>query len=165
MASPTQWTWVWASSRSWWWTGKPGVLQSMELQRVGHDWVTELNWLYKVYTLVRNRKWKGSELCFHQLGHKLFGDEDGICLVIGVPSVIGIIPSTWQGLNYNIYWIKKGGNNNTTSLECSISHHMCFTKMSLNPPWNPSIGIGMAIEQMKKLRLREAVASAVRSPS
>ena len=36
--------WVWASSRSWWWTGKPGVLQSMGLQRVGHNWVTELNW-------------------------------------------------------------------------------------------------------------------------
>ena len=36
---------IWASSGSWWWTGKPGVLQSMGLQRVGHDWVTELNWL------------------------------------------------------------------------------------------------------------------------
>ena len=35
---------VWASSGSWWWTGKPGMLQSMELQRVGHDWETELNW-------------------------------------------------------------------------------------------------------------------------
>ena len=44
MASPTQWTWVWASSRSWWWTGKPGVLQSMGSQRVGHDSATELNW-------------------------------------------------------------------------------------------------------------------------
>ena len=44
MASLTWWTWVWVSSRSWWWTGKPGVLQSMGLQRVGHDWVTELNW-------------------------------------------------------------------------------------------------------------------------
>ena len=44
MASLTWWTWVWVSSRSWWWTGKPGVLQSMVLQRVGHDWVTELNW-------------------------------------------------------------------------------------------------------------------------
>ena len=43
MASPTQWTWVWASSRSWWWTGKPGVLQSMGLQRTGHDWETELS--------------------------------------------------------------------------------------------------------------------------
>ena len=42
MASPTQWTWVWASSGSWWWTGKPGVLQSMGLQWVGHGWATEL---------------------------------------------------------------------------------------------------------------------------
>ena len=44
MASPTQWAWVWVSSGSWWWTGRPGVLQSMGLQSVGHDWVTELNW-------------------------------------------------------------------------------------------------------------------------
>ena len=44
MASPTQWAWVWVNSRSWWWTGRPGVLWFMGLQRVGHDWVTELNW-------------------------------------------------------------------------------------------------------------------------
>ena len=37
-------TWVWASSRSWWWTGLPGMLQSMGSQRVWHDWATELNW-------------------------------------------------------------------------------------------------------------------------
>ena len=43
MASLTQWTWVWVSSRSWWWTGRPGVLQSMGSQKVRHDWVTELN--------------------------------------------------------------------------------------------------------------------------
>ena len=42
MASPTQWTWVWVSSGSWWWTGKPSVLQSMGSQRVRHDWVTEV---------------------------------------------------------------------------------------------------------------------------
>ena len=47
MASLTQWTWVWVSSGSWWWTGKPGVLQSIGSQRVGHDWSTELNWLLK----------------------------------------------------------------------------------------------------------------------
>ena len=44
MASPTQWTWVWVNSGSWWWTGRPGVLQSMGSQRAEHDWVTELNW-------------------------------------------------------------------------------------------------------------------------
>ena len=42
MVSLTRWTWVWAGSRSWWWTGKPGMLQSMGSQRVGHDWGTEL---------------------------------------------------------------------------------------------------------------------------
>jgi len=44
MASLTQWTWVWVNSGSWWWTGRPGVLRFMGLQRVGHDWATELNW-------------------------------------------------------------------------------------------------------------------------
>ena len=44
MASPTQWTWVRVNSRSWWWTGRPGVLWFMGLQRVGHEWATELNW-------------------------------------------------------------------------------------------------------------------------
>ena len=37
-------TWVWANSGSWWWTGRPGVLQFMGSQGVRHDWATELNW-------------------------------------------------------------------------------------------------------------------------
>ena len=44
MASPTQWTWVWVDSGSWWWIERPGVLQFMGSQRVGHDWVTKLKW-------------------------------------------------------------------------------------------------------------------------
>ena len=47
MASPTQWTWVWASL--------PGVLQSMGSQKVGHEWATELNWFhigYKIFNIV-----------------------------------------------------------------------------------------------------------------
>ena len=43
MASLTRWTWVWVNSGSWWWTGRPHVLQSMGSQRVGHNWATELN--------------------------------------------------------------------------------------------------------------------------
>ena len=43
MASPIQWSWVWVNSGSWWWTGRPGMLQYMGLQRVGHDCGTELN--------------------------------------------------------------------------------------------------------------------------
>ena len=44
MASPTRWTWIWVNSGSWWWTGRPGVLWFMGLQRVRYDWATELNW-------------------------------------------------------------------------------------------------------------------------
>ena len=48
MASQTQWTWVWVSSRSWWWLGRPGVLQFTGSQRVGYNWVTELNWVLTI---------------------------------------------------------------------------------------------------------------------
>ena len=44
MASPTQWALDWVNSRSWWWTGKPCMLQSKGSKRVVHDWATELNW-------------------------------------------------------------------------------------------------------------------------
>ena len=44
MASLTRWTWVWVNSGSLWWTGRPGVLWFMGLQRVGHDWATELKY-------------------------------------------------------------------------------------------------------------------------
>ena len=46
--------WVWASPRGWWWTGKPGVLQPMRLQRVGHDW-TELNWILFAPTILASK--------------------------------------------------------------------------------------------------------------
>ena len=52
MASQTGWTWVWASSQSWWWTGKPGLLQSMGSQRAGHDWATELNWTWDFTSVI-----------------------------------------------------------------------------------------------------------------
>ena len=45
VASPTRWTWVWISSGSWWWTGKPAMLQPMGLQKFGHYWAIELNWI------------------------------------------------------------------------------------------------------------------------
>ena len=44
VASPTQWTWIWVNSGRWWLTGRPGMLRFMVSQRVGHGWVTELNW-------------------------------------------------------------------------------------------------------------------------
>ena len=56
MASPTQWTWVWVNSGSLWWTGRPGVLRFMGVQRVGHDWVTELNWTERSLQEIRDTK-------------------------------------------------------------------------------------------------------------
>ena len=50
MASLTRWTWVWVASRSWWWTERPGLLHFMHSQRVGQDWVTELNWFPLEFT-------------------------------------------------------------------------------------------------------------------
>jgi len=49
MASATWWMWVWVNSGSWWWTGRPSVLQFMGSQIVGHDWATELNWTELLY--------------------------------------------------------------------------------------------------------------------
>ena len=74
MALPTQWTSVWVSSRSWWWTGKPGVLQSMGSQRVGHDWATELNWYsYSVWSeLSRSVCWRCRWLSNHHIKRTRF---------------------------------------------------------------------------------------------
>ena len=62
MASLTRWTWVWVSSGSWYWTGKPGLLQSMRLQRVGHDWATGLNWtelnIMRMMLMMRITSWE-----------------------------------------------------------------------------------------------------------
>ena len=69
MASLTRWTWVWVNSRRWWWTGRPGVLWFMGLQRVGHDWATELNW-----TELQVSKWAGW-LC--DLAHP--GSGNNVC--------------------------------------------------------------------------------------
>ena len=48
MASLTRWTWVWVSSGSWWWTGRPGMLRFLGSQRVGHNWATEMNWITSI---------------------------------------------------------------------------------------------------------------------
>ena len=61
MASPTRWTWVWVNSGSLWWTGRPGMLWFMGLQRVGHDWATELNWMVESEEELRNHLMKVKE--------------------------------------------------------------------------------------------------------
>ena len=57
MTSPTPWRWVCVNFGSWWWTGRPGVLQSTGSQRVGHNWVAELNWTEE-YGEIRTLAWR-----------------------------------------------------------------------------------------------------------
>ena len=57
MASPTRWTWVWVNW-NWWWTGRPGILQSMELQRIRYDWASELNWAELKYGISQKEESK-----------------------------------------------------------------------------------------------------------
>jgi len=66
MASPIQWTWVWVNSGSWWWTGRPGMLQFVGSQRVGHEWATALNWVGKGNSLLqfitKKRAWDSIQI-------------------------------------------------------------------------------------------------------
>ena len=88
MASPTWWTWVWASFRSWWWTGKCGVLQSMGLQRVGQDSMTELNWTKLTFTFI------------YLPGFFFFGGESGGHLV-------SLFCRAWSLYSFKRLFIKK----------------------------------------------------------
>ena len=78
VASLTWWTWVWVSSGSWWRTGRPSRLQSMRLQRVGHDWTTKLKYLAisflenKIYTL--NKFWSPIQCSSYVLPTKQFSN-------------------------------------------------------------------------------------------
>ena len=69
MASPTQWTWVWVNSGSWWWTGRPGMLRFMG---VGQDWATELNW----YVIVK--QWKQPKSLLMSIYKYSFHSYNGI---------------------------------------------------------------------------------------
>ena len=66
MTSSTKWIWVWVNSGSSWWTGRPGMLQSMGLERVRHDWMTELNWAeLKKGCDIKSRYFKHGKSCYY----------------------------------------------------------------------------------------------------
>ena len=77
MASLTQWTWVWVNSGSWWWTGMPGVLQSMGSQRVVYDWATELNCVFGwSISFVHLRNCSSSEVLFQLIRNTSLADTE-----------------------------------------------------------------------------------------
>ena len=95
MASLTQWRWVWASCGSWWWIGKPGMLQSMGSQRVGYNWMAELNWLFPSLfpreNLVTALRYRWASCVAQQLKKKLpaNGGDGGLMSGSGRPPGVG----------------------------------------------------------------------------
>ena len=96
MVSPTQWSWVGVNSRSWRWTGRPGVLQSMGWQRVGHDWATEPNWTEEAgrleggCSMVQVNKQRASEEATAVWGHGAGGSACNaeVGIAFGHPSCL-----------------------------------------------------------------------------
>ena len=94
MASPTQWTRVWVNSGSWWWTGKPGVLQFMGSQRVRHDWASELNWTrnQEKFWVQMERSGMRQRARLHKGDYKYTGD-------MGVNKSIRDVDTRWPLFN------------------------------------------------------------------
>ena len=97
MTSPTRWTWVWASSRSWWWTGKPGVLQSMgSKSRDRPEWRKKNNYTHIYAT--------GSLCCTPQtlqINHA----SVKICVPTDKISGFSIASMTWVKYQFKDYWL------------------------------------------------------------
>ena len=88
MASPTQWTWVWVNSRSWWRTGEPAMLQSKGSQTVGHNWATELNWTETVFKTaeyaVNMKIWLGNQQAFEFMDPRLLSSQQARSQYTGI---------------------------------------------------------------------------------
>ena len=93
VASSTQWTWVWANSGSWWWTGKPGMLQSMGLQRVRHNWTEFVKQLFNKY--VRGCCLKMLISTYKHFSGSSAGKESA-CNVEDLSSIPGLGRSAWR---------------------------------------------------------------------
>ena len=110
IASPTRWMWAWASSESWWWTGRPGMLQATGSQRAGHDWATEPNWMTCIPSMPLERHKGGWNSAL------LIVDMSNIICIFGLHS-LNVIRS-WielQGLWLKqVFWARKAYNWMTT---------------------------------------------------
>ena len=108
MASPTRWTWVWVNFWSWWWARRPGVLRFMGSQRVGHDWVTELNWW-----VIVDFCWNSVSYLYWEIFWRIYVWALGFWDLFGVsppflnhsasPARVDSLPSVWLGCSVLIW--------------------------------------------------------------
>ena len=98
MASPTQWRCVWVNSGNWWWTGRPGVQQSMGSQRVRRDWVTELNW-----TILWADSLKSLSVCVLSFPGNLNGKESAYSAG-DLGWIPGLTRYPWEGNDNPLYY-------------------------------------------------------------
>ena len=95
------WTWVWVNSGSWWWTGRPGVLRFTGSQRVGHGWVTELNWnlFLKIVKIKIILQWKNS---FHNQFNREEIQANSKIIFLYI-----LIKHSLRNKSYNLCWTLK----------------------------------------------------------
>ena len=101
MASLTRWTWVWVNSRSWWWTGRSGVLRSMGSQRVGHNWATDLIWYFPLSILFISWFLMLQLLWINPLGYKNEQWVSESCSVVSDSLWCHGLLSPWNSLGQN----------------------------------------------------------------
>ena len=135
MASPTQWTWVWVSSGSWWWTGRPGVLQFMGSQRVRHVWATELN----CSGILGLSQWHPTPVLLPGKSH-------------GWRSLVGCSPWGWEELDMTEQFpfhfsLSCTGEGNGNPLQCS-----CLENSRDGRAWWAAVyGVAQSRTQLKRL--------------
>ena len=145
MASPTQWTWVWVDSGSWWWTGRP-VLWSMGLQRVGHDWVTELrdfhfhfSWYHYSHFLIKDAAAaKSLQSC-----PTLCDPIDGSPPCSAVPGIPQARTLEWVAISFSSAWRWKVKVKRSVVSDSSRPHGLKPTRLLC--PWDfpgKSTGVG-----------------------
>ena len=147
IASLTWWMWVWVNSRSWWWTGRPGVLQFMGSQRVGHDWATELNWTELNYCL----KFFLTIICKSKIYPPSWFAPQPASLQLSFPGInpyqcnfLTTFTRTCFIFHFIVLISSLKAENSSCSNPCMLSHFSCVqlcNAMDCSPPGSSVHGI------------------------
>ena len=160
MASPTWWTRVWVNSRRWWWTGRPGVLRFRGLQRVRHNWATELNWIYEAtrnvqgIALLSSLRITVKKVLWDRRNSSIPGkqnNEEGKSLALMPSSTKVFQPQGFvHGTNNTLVWLDEEHLRRHTCFFFSyvIFLHLYPFSISFSDPW----GICLAILQITAAR-------------